>query len=110
MLLAIDRERGPRPKRPAAVTAATVEASVKMVRAVVLLDLIMPNGKSLRACSGGECAGFEGWFKRITAKVGPKQIVGEVLDEAAVQKIYATAAAMKGQHQRSIAAGDVAAS
>jgi hypothetical protein len=53
-----------------------------------LLDLLMPNGKPLRDCTGGECERYGKadeqrglWLQRVAAKVGPDKHVGEVLDE-----------------------------
>ena len=58
----------------------------------MLLDLEMPNGKPLRDCTGSDCARFGGWFKRLADKVGPRKLVGNVLSEQDVRKLYCVAA------------------
>jgi hypothetical protein len=48
--------------------------------------------KALRDCTGRECAKLGGkvgaWLGRIAAKVKPGDVVGDVLDEAEVRKMY----------------------
>lgn len=44
-----------------------------------LPDLVMPNQKPMRLCSGGEMAGFGAAYQRIADKVGADCLVGEVL-------------------------------
>jgi hypothetical protein len=39
---------------------------------LVLLDLMMPNGKALGQCTGEDCGQFHGWFKRL-AKLVPSR-------------------------------------
>jgi len=67
-----------------------VEAIVENIKTVVLLDLVQPNGKKLRDCSGADVRAFEkqmpSWFKAIAAKVKPDEIVGKVLSEDDVRK------------------------
>jgi hypothetical protein len=53
-----------------------------------LLDLVMPNGKTLAGSTGAECRKTGGWFMAIAQKVGPRQHVGDILDEAEVRAIY----------------------
>jgi hypothetical protein len=43
------------------------------------LTLVMPNGKQLGHCTGAECAQFGGFFARISERVGPAELVGDVL-------------------------------
>jgi hypothetical protein len=54
----------------------------------MLLDLLMPNGKALRDCTGAECDRFGKadeqrgrWLQRVAAEVGPTRRVGDVLGE-----------------------------
>jgi hypothetical protein len=47
-----------------------------------LLDMIMPNGKALRFCTGCEMEAFGEGFLRIAAAVPADAMVGEVLTEA----------------------------
>jgi hypothetical protein len=52
---------------------------------LVLLDLMLPNGKVLREATGADCAKAGGWFAAIAKKVKPKQVVGAVLSEEQLQ-------------------------
>jgi hypothetical protein len=76
--------------RPAAAPGAAVDAAVEEIKTLALLDLVQPNGKKLRDCTGADVRAFEAqmpsWFKAIAAKVKPEEIVGEVLSEAEVRK------------------------
>ena len=73
-------------------TEAKVKASVEAIKARVLLDLVQPNGKMLRDCTGAEVRELEAqmpaWFKAIATKVKPKEIVGAVLSEADVRNLW----------------------
>jgi hypothetical protein len=69
-----------------------VQARIEQEAKTILLDIILPNGKALRDCTGRECAKLGGkvgaWLGRIAAKVKPGDVVGDVLDEAEVRKMY----------------------
>jgi len=56
---------------------------------ILLLDMIMPNGKPLRECTGKEIKRFDGWLAKVAAKVKPNEKVGAVLSEEQVRKLYA---------------------
>lgn len=80
--------------RAQAATREAVEVVKEKVRTriqeearLMLLDLVMPNGKQLRACTGKECGKFGGWLARVGQKVGPRK-VGDVLSEAQVRKLF----------------------
>lgn len=70
----------------ASVTSIAVAAKTRATR-MVLLDMVMPNGKSLRDCTGADCAKVSGWQAKIAKLVKPSQKVGEVLSEAQVRKL-----------------------
>jgi hypothetical protein len=55
---------------------------------IVLLDLAMPNGKSLRDCTGKDCAKAGGWLAKLAAKVKPAQKVGDALSEKEVRALF----------------------
>jgi len=78
-----------RPARPPRqkTSAADVAALVETIKTVVLLDLVQPNGKKLRDCTGKECRAAGGWLTEIGARVGDRGVVGEQLSEAEVAKI-----------------------
>lgn len=59
---------------------------------VILLDLMMPNGRRLAECTGAECGRMSKrvgtWLSNIAGAVRPSEVVGDVLDEAAVRRFY----------------------
>lgn len=84
----------PPAKRQAAKAARKAEideikSTVKeRIARMVLLDVVLPNGKRLRDCTGKECAKAGGWFAKIAGKVKPTEIVGKVLSETQVRSLY----------------------
>jgi hypothetical protein len=64
------------------------EAAKAALTKIVLLDLIQPNGKPLRDCTGAECAKSGGWLTRIAAMIKPSDIVGKFLSEAQVRELF----------------------
>lgn len=64
-----------------------------------LLDLVMPNGKSLRDCTGAECERFGKadeqrgrWLQRVAMEVGADRRVGDVLGERKLKALMNPAA------------------
>lgn len=59
---------------------------------IALLEMVLPNGKQLRQCSGAECKAMAprigGWLSRVAGKVGSKKLVGDVLTEESVRELY----------------------
>lgn len=83
--------KAPRPRKPPQpVSEDAIVEAIEKIRTIVLLDLVQPNGKKLRDCTGADVRAFEAqmpsWFKAIAAKVKPEEIVGEVLSEAELRK------------------------
>ena len=76
-----------------AVIKKKVQRKIQEKATAILLDMVMPNGKQLRACTGQECAAFSKtvspFLARIAAAVKPMDVVGEVLSEAHVRDMYA---------------------
>ena len=71
------------------LTSAAVKAIKDRATQMVLLDMtILPNGKPLRDCTGKDCAKAGGWLGRIAAKIKPGDIVGAVLSEAEIKKLF----------------------
>jgi hypothetical protein len=71
-----------------ALSAIIVRAEAdKVIRQIVLLALPMPNGKEMAQCTGAEMAGFGVAYQRIAKAVGPKRLVGAVLDEEGVRRL-----------------------
>jgi hypothetical protein len=82
-----------RTRAPVETHAATAKlrtklaAHIKQEAEILLLDLIMPNGKPLRLCTGQECTQFGGWYAKLGRRAGKKQI-GAVLSEVALREIW----------------------
>lgn len=72
----------------AAVTA--MKDRIREEAQVMLLDMVLPNGKRLRECTFGYVAKLGGCLARIGAKGKTNQMVGKVLSEAQVAKLYAS--------------------
>lgn len=65
---------------------AEAKAIATKARQTILLDLIMPNGKAMRFCSGTQMAGFGAAYAKIAERVG-EAMVGEVMVEAEVKAL-----------------------
>jgi hypothetical protein len=83
-------KRRPRPTPEEIEEAkAKVKATAEAIKAIVLLDLVQPNGKKLRDCTGADVRQFAtkmpSWFKAIAAKVKPDEIVGAILTETDIR-------------------------
>lgn len=61
---------------------------VSRIKVKALLNIMTPGGKKLRACTGLECLHFGGWYHLIAQRVGPTQLVGDVLDEKQLRGLY----------------------
>lgn len=76
-----------------AESAARVErvhAELKAkLRAVILLDITLPNGKKLRDATGAECAKAGGFYAAVAKHVKPTQVVDKHLSEADLRNIQA---------------------
>jgi hypothetical protein len=68
---------------------AKVAAAVEEIKKIALLDMVQPNGKMLRDCTGADVRSLQkempSWFKAIAAKVKPDEIVGVVLSESEIR-------------------------
>jgi hypothetical protein len=53
---------------------------------IVMLNLIMPNGKPMRECLGSEMAAFSRAYSQIAKEVG-ERLVGDVLSEERVRQL-----------------------
>lgn len=74
-------------KQRRAETEQKVQKVVEQVRRTVLMDLIMPNDKPLRDCTGKDCLKFGGWLATVGKKVG-KSTVGAKMSEADLRSMY----------------------
>ena len=55
---------------------------------LMFLDLIMPNGKALKECTGQDCRQFGGWATKLAKLVPANKQVGQVLKEGQVRKLW----------------------
>lgn len=79
--LVTSRNRKPTTKYSKAEIQRDVDVLKARVTQIVLLDLILPNGKALRDASFADCAKAGGFFAKIAKKGKPNQVVGKVLTE-----------------------------
>jgi hypothetical protein len=54
---------------------------------IILMNLVMPNGKMLKDSTFAECADIGGWYAKIASRVAPEEVVGNVLSEEQLRKI-----------------------
>ncbi|NNV20571.1 hypothetical protein EHE22_09055 [Ochrobactrum pseudogrignonense] len=73
----------------AARTATAFEEMKAKVRSIVLLDLVLPDGKALRDATGSECAKAGGFFSEVAKALKPTQVVDKNLTENDLQNIRA---------------------
>lgn len=66
----------------------TIAKNVREKAKIILLDMIMPNGEPLRSNTGSDCRHIGGWLNVVADRLEPDQLVGDVLSEAALMKIY----------------------
>lgn len=76
-----------------------IKQRIRQEAEIMLLDMILPNGKPLRECTGRECARLGpkigGWLTSVAKAVKPDQVVGESLSERDVQRLYSKATRAK---------------
>jgi hypothetical protein len=75
-------------RRPQGPSANELDAAEGRLRTIILLDLVQPNGKKLRDCTGKECREAGGWLIKVADRIGDHGVVGATLDEAAVAAIF----------------------
>src|SRR5215831_18279699 len=73
--LAPDAAMGRTAKRTA--TGKAVERAKTKAQAILLLHLIMPNGKPLGQCTGADCKSFGGWYIKLAELVPAKKMVAD---------------------------------
>jgi hypothetical protein len=80
-----------RPQRRKAVPLSDedIAAAEQRFAKIILLDMVMPNGKKMRDCTGGEMTQFGGWYIKVGERVGIDGIVGNELNEKQVARIFA---------------------
>jgi hypothetical protein len=75
-----------------AVARDRVQKLIEREAQIKLLDMVLPNGKRLRDCTGNECralgAKVGSWLLKVSQELRPEQVVGDALTEKQVRKIY----------------------
>jgi len=64
-----------------------IRERIKIAAGVVLLDMIMPNNKPLRECTGAECTATGGWLLVLAKRMPPSAFVGKIFSEEDVRKM-----------------------
>lgn len=77
-----------RAKARSAAVAKQASKMVEAIRAVCVMDLILPTGKCLRESTFAQCKAAGGLFMRIAAKGKPNQVVGKVLTDKQAQTLW----------------------
>jgi len=71
---------------------AKLDEHIEREAKIILLDLLLPNGKVLRNCTGRECAKLGPkvgrWLTKISKQIRPNQIVGDTFSEAQIRRLY----------------------
>lgn len=70
----------------ARIAKATDELKSRL-RAIILLDMTLPNGKKLRDATGAECAKAGGFYTEVSRHLKPTQVVDKHLSEAELRNI-----------------------
>lgn len=73
----------------AARTASAFKEMKAKIRGVILLDLVLPNGKALRDATGADCRKAGGFFSEVAKSIKPTQVVDRHLSEGDLQNIRA---------------------
>lgn len=79
-----------RKERASRVAEIKQEASkiVEKMKSIVILDLVLPNGKTARASTCADCARAGGVFTKLSKLGRPRQIVGNLITDEQAQKLY----------------------
>jgi len=67
---------------------ASVAQIKREAKEILILDLIMPNGKPLRVCTGAYGRQCGGGIGRVAKAVKPMQIIGQVLNDEQAQRLW----------------------
>lgn len=67
---------------------AQVVSMIQKKAELMLMDIVLPNGKTLRESTGADCRKVGGWMAEICKAVKPQQVVSDVLSEHGVRHLY----------------------
>jgi len=65
-----------------------IDKAQTKAQAILLLHLVMPNGKPLGQCTGADCKRFGGWYAKLGKLVPKGKTVAEVLSESKVRQLW----------------------
>jgi len=87
--------RSTRKKSRSKAARQQLQAEVDEIRqeirtSLMFLNLVCPNGKQLRHCTGADCKKFGGWYLTLAKHVPAKKEVGTQLTEQQVGEIWAS--------------------
>lgn len=79
-----------------AAISQQVRTKIKTEAAIMLMEMIMPNGVALKHCTGRDCRTLSTtighWLEMVADRLKPGQKVGDHLDEAQLKELYSTCA------------------
>jgi hypothetical protein len=65
-----------------------VQTRVRQEAKIILLQMIMPNGKHLGDCTGNDCRHFGGWYAALAKKIPPNATVAATMSEREVVALW----------------------
>lgn len=84
-VVSIPRTQAP----PQRISQEAVRAGAERLSKIVLMNLVLPSGVCLKDATEKDCYAAGGWFVEIASRLeGTGKKVGQVLNEAEVQKIW----------------------
>ncbi|MUO30825.1 MULTISPECIES: hypothetical protein [Rhizobium/Agrobacterium group] len=86
--LTVERKTTVSLKARADTLKAKVKAKIIEEAKMILMDMIMPNGKPLRDCTARDCEAAGGWLQSLASLVPPDEKVGSALTENDVRKAF----------------------
>lgn len=86
-------------RSPGKIDKAEVDKVANRLRAVIIGELIMPNGKQVAACTGTEMTVF-GDFGTEVGRIAKRKVVGKVLNEQALVEIWTRVKGFAPQKKR----------
>jgi hypothetical protein len=75
-------------KKAVAIMKTKIKKRIAEEARLLLLDLITPNGKPLRNCTGQECRALGSWYAQLGQKVPANKTVGNCLSENQVYRLW----------------------
>lgn len=64
-----------------------IQAKIRDEVKIILMEMIMPSGKTLRKSTGRECAMAGGWLNEVSKLIAPDEVVGDRLTEEEISEV-----------------------